>query len=121
MIFARESDAGLAGLVKQLDALLPRHAGQKLAAFVNFIGTDSAALQADAKKFGSQHQVKNVALVVPVDYEHGPPGFKISPDAATTVMIYRGQKVTAVRSLPTGGLTKTNIRQIIADTAKMLE
>lgn len=121
MIFARESDAGLAGLVKQLDALAIKHAGQKLAAFVNFIGPDSETLQADAKNFARKHQIEHVAVVVPVDHKNGPAAFQVSPDAATTVMIYRNQQVTAAHGVAAGGLTEAKIRQIIADTTKMLE
>jgi hypothetical protein len=121
MIFARKSDADLASLVKQLDALLVQHANQKLASFVNFIGPDSEALQAEAKKFGREHEVKHVALVVPIDHEHGPPGFQISPATATTVMIYRDATVAATHGLAADGLTKAKIRQILTDASKVLD
>ena len=121
MIFARESDAALARLVKQIDAMVAKHADAEMAAFVNFIGDDREKLQARVKKFASKNNVKNVALVVPVENENGPPNFKINADAGTTVMMYRGLEVKANRAIPAGNLNKKAIRAILNDTAKILE
>ncbi len=121
MIFTRESDAALASLVKQLDALIAQHADQRLAALVNFIGSDIEALQVEAKQFARKHDVQHVALAVPIDHENGPPAFEIGGDAATTVMIYRNQTVATTHGLAADGLTKAKIRQIVADTSKVLD
>jgi len=121
MIFARESDAALARLVKQIDGLVAKHADAQMGAFVNFIGDDPDKLQANAKKLAGKIKIENVALVVPVENQNGPPDFNISAKAGTTVMMYRGLEVKVNRVIPLGGLNKKAIGAILNDTAKILE
>ncbi len=121
MIFTRKSDAALASLVKQLDKVLADNSNQKIAAFVNFIGPDRESLEADIKKFGTKHSIENVALVLPEDNENGPAKLKIDKDAEVTVMIYRGLSVKANHAVASGGLKNKVIREIVADTAKILD
>ena len=52
--------------------------------------------------------------------ENGPDEFAINPQVEVTVTIYRNGKVKASHAIPAGGLTKQQIRTIIADTAKIL-
>ena len=85
MIFARKSDAALASLVKQLDALVEKHADKKLSAFVNFVGDDRDALEAEAKQFAADHKIANLPIVVPIEFTNGPENFGIHPDAEVTV------------------------------------
>lgn len=121
MVFTRKPDAALASLVKQLDKTLADNSNQKLAAFVNFLGSDREALDAEVKKFGEENKVENVALVVPKDNENGPANMKVSENAETTVVIYRGLTVKANHAIAEGGLNNKVIREIVADTATILD
>lgn len=121
MIFARKSDAALAGLVKQLDAQVAESKGKKLKVFVNLLGEDRDSLEADAKKFAKTHKLENVPIVVPVEFENGPDNFGISPDAEVTVMLYRGMEVKANHALAKGGLNKKTTQAIMDDVPKLLE
>ena len=121
MIFARKSDGHLASLVKQLDEALSEHSGQKLAAFVNFLGEDADSLQVTAKELAEEQEVQEVSLVVPKDQPNGPKAFHLSPDAELTVMLYRGRKVKASRVLPKDGLNDESIQAIMDDLEKILD
>ena len=121
MIFARKSDAALASLVKQVDTLVAEHADEKLSAFVNLIGEDRDALEADAKEFAAKNKVANIPVVVPVEFENGPDNFGINPKAEVTVMLYKGLKVQANHAFGPGQLKKKNVSDVLADVPKLLE
>ena len=120
MIFARKSDAALACLVKQVDTLVAEHADEKLSAFVNLIGEDRDALEADAKEFAAKNKIANIPVVVPVEFENGPDNFGINPKAEVTVMLYKGLKVQANHAFGPGQLKK-NVSDVLADVPKLLE
>ncbi|HXT59426.1 MAG TPA: hypothetical protein VN699_12375 [Pirellulales bacterium] len=121
MIFARKSDAALASLVKRLDTLVAEHADEKLSAFVNLIGEDREALEADAKKFAVKHKIANIPVVVPVEFDNGPDNFGISPKADLTVMLYKGMKVQANHVYGSGQFKSKNASEVLADVPKLLE
>ena len=121
MIFARNSDAALASLVKQLDQALADHADKRLKSFVGLLGDDREALEADAKQFSADNEVQHVAITVPVEFENGPADFGINPEAAVTVMLYRGAMVQANHAFGEGDLNEEGIAAILADLPKILE
>jgi len=121
MIFARESDAALASLVKEVDALVAKHSDKKLKAFVNILGEDRDTLEADAKKFAADHKIANVPVVVPVEFTNGPDNFAIDPKAEVTVMLYSGMKVKANYAFAKGKLDKKAIATVTGDLPKILE
>jgi hypothetical protein len=120
MVFSRNADKSLGKLAKALDKHVAKNSDQKLSSFINLLGNDPAELKAEAKSFAAKHQLENVALVVPNDSTNGPAEFGVNPDAETTVTIYRNGKVAASHAIPAGGLSKEQIKSIIADTAKIL-
>jgi hypothetical protein len=120
MVFSRKADKSLAQLAKELDKHITKNADQKLSSFINLIGSDPDALKTQAKEFAGTNALENVALVVPDENENGPEEFKINPEAEVTVTIYRNGKVEASHALGAGGLTKEEIKSILADTAKIL-
>lgn len=121
MIFARKSDGHLASLVKKLDEALSEHSGQKLAAFVNFLGEDKDALTVAAEALAKEQSIENVALVVPVDQPNGPEDYQLSPDAELTVLVYKGLNVKANHALPKDGLNDDTEKAILDDLAKILD
>jgi hypothetical protein len=121
MIFARKSDAALASLVKQLDDLVEKNAEKKLSAFVNLLGEDRDALEADAKKFVADNEIDNVPIVVPVESENGPANFGIDPKAEVTIMLYTGMKVKFNHTFEAGKLNKKTTAAVLADVPKLLE
>lgn len=121
MVFSRKPDKALAALVKELDAKLPQHQDKKLSSFVNIIGPGGAdSVKAAAKEFGDNLKSEHVAIVVPSDSENGPKDFGISPEAETTVIIYRNGTVAANHAFAPGKLDAKGISAVIADTSKVL-
>jgi hypothetical protein len=121
MIFARKADDHLASLVKQLDKAVADNQGKRLSAFVNLLGDDREALEADAAKFASENKIENIPIVVPVEFENGPANFGINPEAETTVMLYVGITVKANHALAADGLDKEAAKAILEDLPKILE
>jgi len=121
MVFARKADSSLAELARELDKHVAKNADQKLSSFVNLIGKNSDELKAAAKEFAAKNKLENVALVVPQENENGPADFNINPDAEVTVTIYRNGKVQASHAVGAGGLSQDEIKNIIADTGKILK
>src|SRR5262245_27024827 len=91
MVFAKETGDALASLAKEIDKLVGENQDSKMASFVNVIGEDQDKLEATAKKLGEP--LKNVAVVVPAEYELGTKDFGVSSEAGVTVMIYNKLKV----------------------------
>lgn len=120
MVFARKADKNLVALVKQLDQAVVDKADQKLAVLVNLIGNNPDELKKTGAELAKTNDIKNVAFVVPQDNENGPPEFNISPEAETTVMLYRRGKVAANYAVPPGKLDSATIQAIVADTSKIL-
>ncbi|HUY32838.1 MAG TPA: hypothetical protein VMV69_08660 [Pirellulales bacterium] len=121
MIFARKSDAALASLVKQVDALVAKHADKKLSSFVNLLGEDRDTLEADAKQFAADHKIANVPIVVPIEFTNGPDNFGIDEKAEVTVMLYSGMKVKANHAFAAGKLDKKGVAAVVADVPKLFE
>ena len=120
MVFARKADDDLASLVKQLDKVIADNADKKLSAFINLLGDDRDALEADAKKFAADHGIKNIPIVVPVEFENGPADFGINPEAETTVTLYTGLSVKASHAFGASQLNAENVKAVMDDVPKIL-
>ena len=121
MVFARKPDAALASLVKQLDEVLAKHEDKKLSSFVNLLGEDREALEQQAKQLATKNGLKNVAVVVPVEFEDGPKNFGIHPQAEVTVMLYKNLKVVANHSFGSGKFDQKAVAAVLSDVPKIVE
>ncbi|MBM4022129.1 MAG: hypothetical protein FJ284_07795 [Planctomycetes bacterium] len=121
MVFARSADEKFAKFLKKLEGELEEHAGDKLTAFVNMIGTDADSLKKSAADFVAKHGIKRVAFVVPEDAANGPPEFKIAPDADVTVVCYKGGQVKANHAIAKGGLSDDKIGAIVEASCHLVE
>jgi hypothetical protein len=121
MVFARTADEKLAKLLKKLDEEIEEHQDDKLAGFVNMIGTDAESLKKAAAEFATKHGIKRIAFVVPEDAKDGPPDLKIAPDADLTVICYKGGMVQANHAFAKGGLSDEKIAAVAEASCKMVE
>ena len=121
MIFARSADEKLAKLCKELDEEFEEHADDKLTGFVNMIGSDAESLKKASADFVAKHGIKRLAFVVPEDTQHGPPDFKIAPDADLTVVCYKGGKVQANHAFSKGQLDDAKIEAIVKASCSLVE
>jgi hypothetical protein len=111
----------MASLVKEIDQVVADNQDQKMASFVNFLGSDTDAIKNAVREFGTAHNIQNVALVVPVVHENGPNNMKIDPRADVTVVIYKDTTVVANRAFTTGELDEISVATVVADAKKTLE
>ena len=116
-MFAKNADENLASLVKQIDKVVAENKEKKLAAVINFFGDNPDELAEQVKKFGEQHKLKNVALVVTNDTDR----FAVNRDAELTVMHYVGAKVAANHALGKGGLNEKVAQEIVKSIDKILK
>jgi hypothetical protein len=121
MVFARSADESFAKFLKKLEGELEEHADEKLTAFVNMIGTDAESLKKAAAEFVEKHDIKRVAFVVPEDIQHGPPEFKIAPDAEITVVCYKGGTVKANHAFAKGPLSDEKITALVEASCQLVE
>ena len=121
MVFARTADEKLAKLLKKVEAEVAEHEDKKMVSFVNMIGGDADSLKKAAADFVAKHDIKRIAFVVPDDVQHGPPDFKIAPDADVTVICYREGKVQANHAFPKGGLTDDKIDAVVKASCTLVE
>ena|SRR5215469_1747562 len=121
MIFSKKSDAALASLVKQLDGLIEEHKDAKLKAFVNLLGDDRDKLEKQAAKLVDDQKIKNIPVVVPVEYEDGPANYGLNPDAGLTVLFYRRMEVKTSRAFGASEFTKDQVSKLLEDVSKIVE
>jgi len=121
MIFARKSDAALASLVKKLDEIIEQHKDEKLKAFVNLLGDDRDKLEAQAAKLVEDRKIKNIPVVVPVEFENGPANYGLNPDAGLTALFYRGMEVKSSRAYGADDFTKGQVSKLLEDVSKIVK
>ena len=121
MVFARTADEKLAKLLKKIEEEVEEHQTEKLASFVNMIGTDADSLKKAAAEFVAKHGLKRIAFVVPDDAKDGPPELKIAPDADLTVVCYKGGTVQANHAFAKGGLSDDKITAVVKASCKLVD
>lgn len=119
-MFARELTDDLASLVKQLDAVVGQNEEKKMAGFVVLLSEDPDADEAKVVAFAEKHGIKNLPLTI-FDGVAGPPAYNLAKEADVTVNLWVKQEVKANRAFGKGGLTASAVKQVVADTAKILE
>src|SRR5262249_32746261 len=116
LVFAREMNKPVAGLVKKLDAELAKRKAAKLRAIVIILREDDAAETSikDLVKEG----VRNVDLAIMKPA--GPMEYKLSKDAAVTVLLYKRMKVSANHAFAQSTFNEKGVERILADIPKIV-
>ena len=119
-IFAHEITDDLTSLVKQLDAKIGKNSDSKMAGFVVFLTDDSDALEPKLKDLAEKEQLEHLPLTI-YDGTAGPESYKVSGDAAVTVMMWKNFNVKVNHALKKGQLDKEKVAAILEDCAKILD
>ena len=117
-IFTREMNDNVTDLIKKIDAKVGANKDAKMAAFVVFLSEDdtiSPKIQAIAK----ENDIKNTPLTLIEG--NGPPSYKLSKDAAVTVMMWVDQNVKVTHAYAKGELDKKAVDSLVGETKKILE
>jgi hypothetical protein len=117
MIFAKEINDALTGLVKKLDAEVAKKGKKKMAAFVIILTDDSSAAEAQLKELASKNGIKHVSLAI--DSPAGPPSYKLAKDAAFTCILYSKHKVVVNHAFKKGEFDDKSVEKVCADLPKL--
>ena len=120
MVFTRSVNDQVVTLAKGLDKSVAENEAKQFKAFVNLLGSDNEALQAQAKDLGTKNSLANVPVVVPVEFENGPDNYGINPKADVTVLVAKGGKVTGNFAFDKGQLNAGAIEKILAEVPKLV-
>jgi hypothetical protein len=119
MIFTREINDPLTGLVKKLDAQVGKAGKNKMAAIVVVL-TDDEGAEKKLKDLADVEQIKNVSLAV-LENPAGPPAYKIAKDAEVTVLLYKQHKVAANHAFKKGQFSEKSVEEVVADLPKIIQ
>jgi hypothetical protein len=117
LIFAREMTKPLTSLVKKLDAEATKHKSAKLRVIVVML-SDDAAQETNLQDYGEKQGFKNfdLALMEP----DGPKHYKLSKEAAVTIVMYKRQKVEANLAFKKGEFNEKDVKKIMANVPKVV-
>jgi hypothetical protein len=119
VIFTREITDEVAALVSQLDAKVGENKGKKACAFVVLLTEDADAGGKQLSKLAEEKKIKNVPLTI-FDGLTGPADYKLSKDAAVTVLMWNKSRVAVNHGFEKGKLTKDDVKKVAGETDKIL-
>jgi hypothetical protein len=118
-VFTREITPEVTALIQNIDASVSAHKDQSMSAFVVLLTDDADAGAKKLAKLAADAKVKNVPLTV-FDGQAGPEEYKLSKDAAVTVMMWNKSRVEATHAFAAGKMTADDVKKVAADTSKIL-
>jgi hypothetical protein len=122
MVFTSDLTPPLGDLITALDKKVKENSAKKLASFIVLLNGSDDILEQASNAIVERLKVQNVAIVKSLDDKSaGPKSYKLNPDAATTVLVYREGKVEANYAIKGGEIDNKTISAIMASTTKMLK
>lgn len=115
LVFTREINEPLAALCKQLDAQVAKNKDAKACVLLL---TDQEGAEAKLKAFAEKGGYKSVSFGV--DNPTGPEAYKVSKDAAVTVVLYKEHKIAANHAFKKGEFTEKAVAKIVGDMPKIV-
>jgi hypothetical protein len=115
-VFARQTSAPLASLVKQIDQKIGEN--RQLKSFVVVMGQTPDKTREELRKLAQEKGIKNVPLTM-FGEPGGPPDYELSRDADVTVLMWNRHNVKVNHAFK-GELTDKDIGAIVADIPKLL-
>ena len=119
-IFTRTITDNLASLVKQVDTAVGKNKASQLKAFVVVLSDDPDADEPKLKALASKLKLRNVPLTI-FDGVSGPPTYKISKGAETTVLMWKRGSVASNKGFEKGKLSKAALKVVAGDTTTLVQ
>ena len=119
-VFTREVNPSVTDLVSKIDAIVGKNKDSKMAAFVCVITEDADKVEKQLEDVAKSKEIKNTPLTI-IEGKTGPENYKLSKDAAVTVMMWNESKVVVNHAFDKAELDAKSIDAIVADTKKILE
>jgi hypothetical protein len=117
LVVARDLNAPVLNLLKQIDAATAAHAAADMGSFAVFL-TKSDDLSKAVKAAAAQERIAKTVLTM--DEPSGPAAYHFAPDAEVTVILYSHHVVKGNYSFRAGELNDPAIGALIADIAKII-
>jgi hypothetical protein len=117
-VFTHKLDKSVTSLIKQVDAQVEKNQDKRLKAFVVLLTDDPDKAEVKLKEIAEKNGIKNVPLTI-FDGVTGPPEYKLSSNAETTVLMWVKSDVK-VNYAFAGKVDPTSIQSIMHDTGKIL-
>jgi hypothetical protein len=117
MIFAREINDGLTGLVKKIDAATAKNRDCRMGSFVVFLNDDEG-FDKKVKQFADNNKIKRTVLTV--TGRAGPGAYDVARDAEVTVVLYVDKTVKTNYAFKKGQMKPTDVDKILGDVSKIL-
>lgn len=116
LIFAREINDPLTGLVKKLDEVNAKNG--RMASYVVFC-SDAEGLDKKLKELAASQKIQKTGLAI--DNPTGPGEYHIARDADVTVLVYRNKTVSANLAFKKGEMMDADADKVLAELAKILK
>ena len=117
MVFARRTGGRLTELVRRLDRAVATNPNSRLKGLVTFVGEDAGELKLSAESVAEKAAVKKVPLVVAKEPKTGPINYKLSADAAITIVVAKDSQVVNTH---TYDVDKIDVARIMTDVQQIL-
>jgi hypothetical protein len=118
VVFARELTPEVAKLIKKLDNATVENQGKSMGSYAVFCN-DAEGLQTKLEEMAAKQGLKS--LVLSIDNPSGPKDYRISKDAAVTVLLYDNFTVRANHAFASNGqLNDAAINRVVADVSKIV-
>jgi len=118
-IFTREITEEVAALIKDIDTQVGANKDKNMCAFVVLLTDDADAGSKQLMKLAKDKEIKNVPLTI-FDGQAGPEKYKISKDAAVTVMMWNKSRVAVNEAYAAAKLPEAEVKKLSAETSKIL-
>ncbi len=118
-VFTREITPEVASLIASIDETVGANKSKNMKGFVVLLTDDADAGAKQLAEVAKAKGIKNVPLTV-FDGKTGPGAYKISKDAAVTVLLWNKSKVAANHGFAEAKLSDEAQKAVVADTNKLV-
>lgn len=119
-IFTREMNDSVTELVSKIDGIVGKNKDAKMAAFVCVITEDADKVEKQLEGIAKDKKIANTPLTI-IEGTTGPDNYKLSKDAAITVMMWNESTVKVNQAFDKPTLDAKTIEKLVAETKKILE
>lgn len=120
-IFTRELNPDVIQLVRQVDRAVAQNSKQRLAALVVFVTKDTNAAEQRLKSFAKKHQIATPLTIFDESGEQLERDYKVAPNTGLSVMLWNEGTLRSYHAFSAARLQPADIREIIAETGKILD
>ncbi|HMP03209.1 MAG TPA: hypothetical protein PKD86_19000 [Gemmatales bacterium] len=120
IVFARQTSDELGKLLVEIDRMVATKRDQGFFAWATFLADDETAIAAKVETWGRQLGLRSLPLGVFEDAD-GPPTYRLSRDAETTILVVNESKVVANFAFKANELTADQATAVVEAARKLVK